>query len=138
MTGKKVDITSGCQWQLIREEAAKLAETLSQSTEYRRFLAARDRLSESDNASALAELRQRQMALRLCSSFIEDTEDDLSEYDSQYMLLAQDPLISDYLFAEGRFFRLIADVEKVFSERLDLWQDEDSTSSHLETDINLN
>lgn len=126
-------------WQQIRNEAVKLADILCESSEYIRFQQARDKLSESDNAEAFNELRQRQMALHLSGALTEADENEISEYDLKYMLLVQDPLVSEYLFAEGRFFRLIADLERIFSERLDIWQsDDDERPDYLEHDINLN
>lgn len=107
--------------QLIRRQASKLAELLCQSPEYNQFMAARRKLeADGENAYILAELRQRQMAMRMAAMLGEDLGEEYSEFENMYLLLAQEPSISDYLFAEGRFFRLIADVEEVFSDKLDL------------------
>lgn len=126
--------------QLIRKQAAKLAELLRQSPEYSQFVAARSKLAEDDEHSEiLAELRQQQMTLRMANLLGEDIEEECSEFESMFVLLSQEPVISDYLFAEGRFFRLISDVEEVFSDKLELWSmQEDEVEPGAGYDIRLN
>jgi len=123
---------------IIRKQALRLAESLRQSPEYCQFLAAKQKLEEDDeNAAMLSELRQQQMALRMASMLGEDVNDDMGDFENMFILLSQEPTISDYLFAEGRLLRLISEVEQVFSDKLEIWQlpDEDGYTQY---DINLN
>lgn len=128
--------------QLIRLQVGKLAELLCQSPEYIQFLAARRRLeADGENADILAELRQRQMSMRMASLLGDelDFSEEYSEFENMYLLLAQEPSISEYLFAEGRLFRLIADVEAVFSDKLDLGMTmEEAQEMQPRRDIRLN
>ena len=104
----------------IQETAGALAELLSQSPEYHQLLKAKKLLeADRERAFVLAELRQQQMAMHMASAMGEEMED-AAEVDEMFVMLSQEPVISDYLFAEGRFFRLIADVEDIFSRTLDL------------------
>ena len=128
MAEKKIITGNSDHRQLIRRQAGRLAELLQHSPEYRQFIAARQRLEADESQfSVLAELRQQQMALRMASLFGEDEDEDAREWERMYVLLSQEPLISDYLFAEGRFFRLLSDVEEVFTAKLDLWESDEET-----------
>jgi len=123
---------------LIRKQAVRLADLLRQSPEYHQFLAAKQKLEEdNENAAMLSELRQQQVALRMASMLGEDVNEDMGDFENMFILLSQEPTISDYLFAEGRLLRLINEVEQVFSDKLELWQlpDEDG---YIQYDINLN
>jgi len=107
----------------IKQEAFHLAELLAQSPEYVQFIKARTKLVADDEQSALfGELRGRQISLRMAAIIDEDTGEELEDFDNLYTALSGNPVISDYLFAEGRLFHLIADVEEVFSDKLELWQ----------------
>lgn len=124
--------------QLIHKQALRLAELLRQSPEYCQFQTARKKLEEDDeNASILSELRQQQMALRMASMLGEDVNEDMGDFENMFVLLSQEPAISDYLFAEGRLLRLIGEVEEVFSDKLELWQLPDD-DDYTQYDMNLN
>jgi cell fate (sporulation/competence/biofilm development) regulator YlbF (YheA/YmcA/DUF963 family) len=125
--------------QMIQRQASKLAELLWQSPEYRQFVSAKNKLeADSKNTALLVELRQQQMSLRMASMLGEDVDDDFVDMEGMFMAISEEPAISDYLFAEGRFFRLIADVEEVFSDKLDLWQVMEEKAERPEYNINLN
>lgn len=125
--------------QLIRKQAAKLAELLCQSPEYSQFIAARTALeSDYESASILAELRQQQMMVRMAAMIGEGDSEDEAEFDNMFVQLTQEQNISDYLFAEGRFLRLMADIEDVFTHKLDLWRYVDDEEAPVDYDINLN
>ena len=124
----------------IRLQAGKLAELLLHSPEYAQFMAARQRLEADEaNSSVLAELRQQQMAMRMAALFGEGEDENSREWERMFVLLSQEPVISEYLFAEGRFLRLLSDVEDVFSDKLGLWEsDEDLPPGGGNSDLWLN
>lgn len=133
------DLKSKDHRQLIRRQASRLAELLRQSPEYNQFLAAKERLEADDeHATMLSELRHQQMALRMAAMLGEDINDEAGDFESLFVLLSQEPAISDYLFAEGRLLRLISEVEDVFSDKLELWQAGDEDIDFPAYDINLN
>ncbi len=123
---------------LIRKQATCLAEMLRQSPEYHQFQLAKQKLEADDeNAAILAELRQQQMTLKMASMLGEDVRDDMGDFENMFILLSQEPSISDYLFAEGRLLRLISEVEQVFSDKLELWQLAEDDGD-MQYDLNLN
>ncbi len=108
--------------ELIKKQAFYLAELLKASPEYMQFVAAKSRLEADDTQSnILNQLRQQQMADRLAAMIGDDTLDDHQQMEELYLTMAGNPLLSDYLFAEGRLFHLIASIEEVFSDKLELW-----------------
>ena len=139
MNEKKLAARQYDHRQLIRRQALKLAELLWQSPEYRQFVAAKRRLeADGEHSLMLAELRQQQMELRMAAMIGEDVGEDYLDFESMYLELSEEPAINDYLFAEGRFFRLISDVEEVFSDKLELWQSAGGETERPAYSINLN
>ena len=105
----------------IKKQATLLAEMLINSPEYIQFLQAREKLeADSEQTNMLNELRQRQMALSVAAMAGEEQEA-ADDFDKMYFALINNPIISDYLFAEGRLFHLISDVEEVFNKKLEIW-----------------
>ena len=110
----------------IHNLASRLADLLSQSPEYGQFVKAKQKLeADEEKSSILNDLRQQQMALRMASFLGEDIAEDKHDFENMFLLLSQEPSINDYLFAEDRFLRLLADIEEVLSSKLDIWQDND-------------
>lgn len=124
--------------QTLRSCADELADLLCQSHEYHQFMEARQLLeADEENSYMLNELRQQQMNLRMASMLGEDVSEDSREFERMFLLLSQDPNISNYLFAEGRFFRLVSELEEAFAKRLGLpnyFEDNEARNR----DINLN
>ena len=52
----------------------------------------------------------------------EDMEEATANLNEMYMSLINNPVISDYLYAEGRLFHLLGELEEIFSEKLEIWQ----------------
>ena len=108
---------------LIKKQAFQLAELLADSPEYQQYINARNKLANDDEQSyILDDLRQQQISLKVAAMMGEDTKDEIEDFDQLYTLLSGNPIITDYLFAEGRLYHLIADVEEVFSDKLQLSQ----------------
>ena len=62
------------------------------------------------------------MSLGMAAMMGEEQTEETEDFEKLYLSLVNNPVISDYLFAEGRLFHLISDVEEVFSKKLELWQ----------------
>jgi len=123
----------------IREQASVLADLLTNCPEYFAFIEAKRNLeADRENSSLLNELRQQQISLRMAAMMGEDVSEDSRDFENTYRLFTQEPKISEYLFAEGRFFRLIADVENVFSDFLDIWHLDEEMPPRPEHDLHLN
>ncbi len=123
---------------LIKQEAFRLSEMLLQSPEYAQFIKARDELEADDEQSRLfSELRQQQVAMSMAAFAGEDPdEDNEASMNELCLTVANNALISNYLFAEGRLFHLIAEVEEVFSSKLDLWQTQEMYGSDPVSPLN--
>ena len=106
----------------IKKQAILLAELLFKSPEYIQFVQAREKLeADNEQSTILNELRQRQMSLGMAAMMGEEQTEETEDFEKLYLSLVNNPVISDYLFAEGRLFHLISDVEEVFSKKLELW-----------------
>ena len=106
----------------IKKQAVLLAELLIKSPEYVQFIQARERLeADNEQSTILNELRQKQMSLGLAAMMGEEQTEETEDFEKIYLSLANNPVISEYLFAEGRLFHLISDVEEVFSKKLEIW-----------------
>ncbi len=106
----------------IKKQAILLAELLVKSPEYIQFVQAREKLeADNEQSTILNELRQRQMSLGMAAMMGEEQTEETEDFEKLYLSLVNNPVISDYLFAEGRLFHLISDVEEVFSKKLELW-----------------
>ena len=106
----------------IKKQAILLAELLVKSPEYIQFVQAREKLeADNEQSTILNELRQRQMSLGMAAMMGEEQTEETEDFEKLYPSLVNNPVISDYLFAEGRLFHLISDVEEVFSKKLELW-----------------
>lgn len=125
MTYKKDDLNnmgSKDYRALIKKQAFYLAELLAESPEYIQFVAARKRLEADDvQHDMLSQLRQQQVVERLSLMMGEETFNDTDQTEEVYLTMAGNPLLSDYLFAEGRLLSLISSIEEVFSDKLELW-----------------
>ncbi len=123
----------------IHDLAFALANSLKECREYQEFIKARKALeADEENAAILNDLRQQQMSLHMASMLGEDVAEDNTDFENMFRLITQDPKISEYLFAEGRFFRLLAEVEKVFGDILGIWRLGDGSTHPAEHDIHLN
>lgn len=106
----------------IKKQAVLLAELLIKSPEYVQFIQAREKLeADNEQSTILNELRQKQMSLGFAAMMGEEQTEETEDFEKLYLSLANNPVISEYLFAEGRLFHLISDVEEVFSKKLEIW-----------------
>lgn len=121
----------------IRAQASLLAEMLAESTEYRQYLLAKERLQgDREQAYILSQLRQQQMNLRLASLLGEDVEDAEDSFDDLYATFCLEPVISDFLYAEGRLGRLIAEVQQIFGGKLEFWSEFEDLQQSLNRELN--
>ncbi|MEG1537058.1 MAG: YlbF family regulator [Clostridiales bacterium] len=121
-TKKTADKNKIINKQDIRQQATVLADLLAESGEYLQYIEAKKRLSaDREQLYVLNELRQQQFNLRFASMLGEDTDDESADLETAYSAITKDPLVCDFLYAEGRFLRLVSDVQEVFSAKLETW-----------------
>ncbi|MGI5892550.1 MAG: YlbF family regulator [Bacillota bacterium] len=113
----------------IKYYANKLAELLAQSEEFAEYCVARDNLQKNKNYSyLLADFRQQQLQLHLATLSGEDTSEDAQNFDIIFQNLAKEPVISDFLRAETRFYTLLSQVQRILGKDLELWSEADFIS----------
>ena len=89
----------------IKKQAILLAELLVKSPEYIQFVQAREKLeADNEQSTILNELRQRQMSLGMAAMMGEEQTEETEDFEKLYLSLVNNPVISDYLFAEGAAF----------------------------------
>ena len=108
------------------DTADLLAELLVQSKEYREYSEAKEALlNKADIAQTLIELRRQQMNLHLAQMIGEDVSNELEEFQNIYFDFTSDPLVSKFLFAEGRFTKLYGEIQKTLGNKIDVLSDLD-------------
>ena len=120
---KKNDLTSAAESVgMIHHQAFELARLLLESDEYLVYSSAKESL-QTDNKSAymLSQFRHQQLRLHIAQFSGEDVEDDMEELEEFYTSICDNPLINDFIDAEGKFTRLLADVQKILGKALNLW-----------------
>lgn len=118
-------------------QAAFLGEMLMESAEYRQYLEAKQKLQgDREQAYILSQLRQQQMNLRLAQLLGEDLDDAEDDFERLYTTFCLEPVISDFLYAEGRLGRLIAEVQQIFGDKLDLWSENEALNRAVKQELN--
>lgn len=104
--------------------ANTLAERIRDSKEYYSYCEARKKLyGDKKSSRLLAEYRKQQLRLHIAQISGEDIEDDFEELEQTYFNFCGDEAISDFLYAEGRFSRLLNDVQSALGKNLDIWME---------------
>lgn len=121
----------------ICEQAAHLGELLLESAEYRQYLDAKQKLQgDREQSYILSQLRQQQINLRLAQLLGENLDDAEDAFEHLYATFCLEPVISDFLYAEGRLGRLIAEVQQIFGDKLDLWSENESLNRAVKRELN--
>lgn len=127
----------GITKQSIRVQAALLADLLAKSAEYQQYIVAKDRLQDDKQQSyILSQLRQQQMNLSLAQLLGENLEEAADDFDNLYVTFCSEPVISDFLYAEARLGRLIAEVQQIFGGKLEFWSELDTASENWYKELN--
>jgi cell fate (sporulation/competence/biofilm development) regulator YlbF (YheA/YmcA/DUF963 family) len=116
----------------IYDRAYELAKTIQQSDEYQKYIEAKEKLSKDEkNAGMLQEFRRQQIEIQIAEIQGEDIEGNLDQLEKVYQILSLNPLINEFLTAEYRFARVMADIQKILGEALDLWIDLDYSKKNM-------
>ena len=123
--------------QNIRDQATLLADLLTKSAEYQQYADAKARLlDDQQQAFILSQLRQQQMNLRFAQMLGEDFVEEEEDFEAIYATFCLEPVISDFLYAEGRLGRLIAEIQQIFGGKLDLWSELEIVSDAWYKELN--
>ncbi len=105
------------------DDAHKLARALKESEEYQGLLKARKQLgSDTKNKEMLLEFRRLQWEMEK-SRVLQQEVDEITSRRMEQLneLVGANQTIQQYLMAEYRFGRIMADIQKILSEALSDW-----------------
>jgi len=106
----------------ILDLAADLAQEIKNSKEYALYCEARQKLfSDKKQAELLAEYRRHQLWHEFAALSGEDYEENEHNSDKDYQMFSSNPAISDFLYAESRFTRLLNEIQNILGRNLDIW-----------------
>jgi len=118
-------------------QAALLGDMLAQSVEYRQYQELKRKLQENrEQTYILSQLRQQQMSLRLAQIMGMDIGDAKDDLEHLYATFCLEPLICDFLYAEGRLGRLISEVQQICSSKLELWSENEAIDRMQDRELN--
>jgi len=105
----------------IYRQAESLGDLLQSSGEYHQYCLARERLRQhGDYYNALVELRRNEIQLHFADLLGEDIAEDAQEFNHTYSVFCSDPIVSEFLYAEGRFSHLLIEIQNVLLKKMDL------------------
>lgn len=118
-------------------QAALLGDMLMQSAEYRQYMEAKQKLQcDREQSYILSQLRQQQMNLRLAQLLGEDLDEAEDDFENLFATFCLEPVISDFLYAEGRLGRLIAEVQQICGNKLELWSENEALNRAVKRELN--
>ena len=135
MGSKKND--SSADKDTICAQAALLGDMLAKSKEYRHYQEAKHKLQgDQEKAYLFSLLRQQQMGLRLAQvlGLVSDEKED--DFEQIYDSFCLEPVVCDFLYAEGRLGRLISQVQQICGDKLDLWNEEEAVDRRQYRELN--
>ncbi|MBC7342792.1 MAG: YlbF family regulator [Clostridia bacterium] len=105
------------------DKAHELAEALAKSEEYRAYVEAKQKLEQDRaNSAMLDEFRKHQLELQIAEiTGQEIDEEKAQQLDHLYQILSLNPTINEFLSAEYRLARLLADIQKIIGEAVKAW-----------------
>lgn len=106
----------------ILDLAASLAREIKNSKEYGLYCEARQKLfDDKKQTQMLAEYRRQQLKMQFANMIGEAYEEENGGLEELYHAFINNEAISDFLYAESRFTRLLNDVQNILGKNLDLW-----------------
>jgi cell fate (sporulation/competence/biofilm development) regulator YlbF (YheA/YmcA/DUF963 family) len=99
-----------------------LADKIKDSKEYLSYCEAQRILYEDKrNTQKLADYRKMQLRLHIGQISGEEFHHSIEELENICYDLFCDEIIANYLYAEGRFSRLLSDIQMALGGELDIW-----------------
>ncbi|NPV26662.1 MAG: YlbF family regulator [Firmicutes bacterium] len=111
----------------VYDQAHALARALKSCDEYTSFLAAKAKVDADKNAKKmLRDFQQRQIAVQKAQMLNEEVpEEQIKQLERMFEVLSYNPIIKEYLTAEFRLARMLADIQKIIGEAVELGLDEE-------------
>lgn len=107
---------------MVYDKAYELAKALKFSPEYRQFKEAKDRIALNDESQKiLADFHFKQLEIQTIQMMGKEIPPEkMREYEKMGELLSLHPSLRDYLQAEFKFMQIMADVQKILVQDLEL------------------
>jgi len=105
------------------DKAHDLAMMLGRSEEYKSYQEAKIKLEQdANNVRMLEEFRQLQWEIQMCQMTGQEVDEaQLQQLERDYEFLSMSPVINQYLTAEYRFARMMADIQKIVIGAVPAW-----------------
>jgi len=103
-------------WQKVESLAAQLRNT----EEYKEYFQYREALNLKGYFDLVQELRQRQAQVHLARVVGVENQENEDELEYLYAYFGAEPVLSNFLYAESRFFTLLQQLRDSFTGCLDL------------------
>lgn len=105
--------------------AHKLARALTESDEYKEFVKAKAKVEEDENnVKMLRDFRTKQLEVQMAQATGQEVpEEQVEQLERMYQMLSLNNNINEYLTAEYRLSRLMADIQKILGDAVKEWFD---------------
>lgn len=107
---------------MIYNRAHELAREIQNSTEYYELKEVQQKISEnSENQKVLADFHAKQLELQTIQMMGQEIPSEKrKEYEKMTELLSTYPVVREYLQAEYKLMKMMADVQKILADALDI------------------
>jgi cell fate (sporulation/competence/biofilm development) regulator YlbF (YheA/YmcA/DUF963 family) len=111
----------------VYDRAHELARALVQSREYLEWIEAKELLEQDQaNYSLVEDWRQKQLELQMATlAGREIGEDQREQIEKLWGIVQLNPAVREYLDREFGFARLMTDIQKIISQAIGPWSDQE-------------
>lgn len=110
----------------VYDKAYELAKALTSSHEYQQYLAVKEKLQKDGvNFTLLEDFRRQQFEVQMAEILGREIEESLERLEETYNLLSGIPVINEFLTAEYRLSKMMADIQKIVGEAIGIWMPDD-------------
>lgn len=109
---------------MIYDQAHKLAQKIKNSPEYQELKEAKKMIDQnSESQKILADFHAKQLEIQAMQMMGQEISvDKVKEYEKMSGLLVLHPTVRDYLQAEFKLLKIMADIQKILSDALEIIQ----------------
>ncbi|KKM12297.1 hypothetical protein SY88_03825 [Clostridiales bacterium PH28_bin88] len=107
------------------DRAHELARDLSRTEEYRNYVESKTKLEQDQkNVEMLEQFRHQQWEVQMAQVAGQEVDEaKVQQLEKLYQVLSLNPIINEFLNAEYRFARLMADIQKILADAVPAWFD---------------
>jgi len=107
---------------MIYDKAHELARAIKSSQEYRQFAEAKEKVGQNpENIKILQDFHLKQLEIQTMQMMGKEIPPEkMQEYEKMGEILSYHPSVREYLQAEFRLAQVMADIQKILAEAVDL------------------